>query len=165
VKQVGSSGPQGLSGGTPPPSPSPPPFRAGGSRAPSGPRKLVVPIVIALAVFFGANKLLHHENRYEKLATDVTKAIAANDMHPVDKEFNALTREKLHDRGKVGQLSDFVNADGKLKKIKEDTPSGSAPGFHHFVATFENGQRAEDLTVDADGKIADFHVRPETSQP
>ncbi len=158
MKQVGSSGPQGLSGGITPP---PPPFRAGGSPAARGPRKLVVPILIGLAVFLGANRLLHHENRYEKLATNVTKAIAANDMHPVDKEFNALTRVKLADRGTVGRLSDFVNADGALKSVKEDTPSGSTAGYHHFVATFATGKRSEDLTVDADGKIADFHVRPE----
>ncbi|GAC1396223.1 MAG: hypothetical protein NVSMB59_15150 [Vulcanimicrobiaceae bacterium] len=161
MKQVGSSGPVGLSGGTG--GGMPPPYRRPGRTG--GPRKLVVPIVIAIVAIFGANKLLHHENRYEKLATTVTQAIAANDMRPVEKEFNALTREKLRDRGKVGQLSDFVNADGKLKKIVEDTPGNSPAGFHHFVATFEKGQRTEDLTVDTDGKIADFHVRPEAAKP
>ena len=34
------------------------------------------------------------------------------------------------------------------------------PGYHHFTAAFDKGTLAEDLTVDADGKIADFHVRP-----
>ncbi len=139
------------------------PPRAGGvagARAASPVRKIAVPSIIAIAVIFGGNKLLHHENRYEKLATDVTKALAANDMRPVEKEFNAITRAKLADRGKVGTLSDFVNADGALESIKEDTPSGSNPNFHHFVAAFKNGKRAEDLTVDSDGKIADFHVRP-----
>ena len=131
------------------------------ARAAGPARKFAVPIVVvAIALLFGANKLLHHENRYEKLATDVTKALAANDMRPVQKEFNAITRAKLADRGKVGTLSDFVNADGALISMKEDTPSGSDPNYHHFVATFKNGTRTEDLTVDSDGKIADFHVRP-----
>jgi hypothetical protein len=133
---------------------------AAGARAAGSVRKLAVPVAIAIALLFGANKLLHHENRYEKLATDVTKALAANDMRPVEKDFNAITRAKLADRGKVGTLSDFVNAEGALASMKEDTPSGSNPNFHHFVATFKNGKRAEDLTVDNDGKIADFHVRP-----
>lgn len=150
-----------------PPGGTPPPPDRGGSGGPptGGPRKLLVPIVVALVVAFAAGKLLHHENRYEKLATEVTHAIAANDMRPVARDFNALTRAKLADRGKVGQLSDFVNADGALKSIAEDTPSGSAAGYHHFTATFANGQRAEDLTVDSDGKIADFHVRPLATQP
>ena len=138
----------------------PTPNAAAGARAAGSARKFAVPIVVAIALLFGANKLLHHENRYEKLATDVTKALAANDMRPVEKEFNAITRAKLADRGKVGTLSDFVNADGALTSMKEDTPSGSNPNYHHFVATFKNGSRAEDLTVDSDGKIADFHVRP-----
>lgn len=158
MKQVLPSGP---TAGGPPGGGLPPPRGPGRSGQPSGGgRKLIVPILVALAVVFGANRLIHHENRYERLASDVTRAVAANDMRPVTKEFNALTREKLADRGKVGQLSDFVNADGALKSVKEDTPSGSKPGYHHFVATFQNGQRAEDLTVDSDGKIADFHVRP-----
>ncbi len=133
---------------------------AAGARAAGSVRKFAVPVVIAIVLLFGANKILNHENRFEKLATDVTKALAANDMRSVEKEFNAITRAKVADRGKVGTLSDFVNADGALASIKEDTPSGSNPNFHHFVATFKNGKRAEDLTVDGDGKIADFHVRP-----
>lgn len=133
---------------------------AAGARAAGSVRKFAVPVVIAIALIFGGSKLLHHENSYEKLATDVTKALAANDMRPVEKEFNAITRAKLADRGKVGTLSDFVNVEGALESVKEDTPSGSNPNFHHFVASFKNGKRAEDLTVDNDGKIADFHVRP-----
>lgn len=147
-----------------PPIGTPPPDRGGsGGPAAGGPRKFLVPIVIAIALIFSANKLLHHKNHDEVLAADVTRAIAANDMQPVASDFNALTRAKLSDRGKVGQLSDFVNADGKFESVKEDTPSGSAAGYHHFIATFEHGERAEDLTVDSDGKIADFHVRPTTT--
>ena len=164
MKQVIPSAPPTTS--LPPGGAPPPPYRGGGGGSPAnGPRKLLVPIVVAVVVIFSAGKLLHHENRYEKLATDVTKAIAANDMRPVAHEFNAITRAKLSDRGKVGQLSDFVNADGALKSMKEDTPGGSAAGYHHFIATFEHGGRAEDLTVDSDGKIADFHVRPLATQP
>jgi hypothetical protein len=32
--------------------------------------------------------------------------------------------------------------------------------LHWFVAEFERGTRIEDLTLDADGKIAAFHIRP-----
>jgi hypothetical protein len=115
-------------------------------------------LFIILAVI--ANMLLHRGNRYERLADRVTKAIANNDMTPVASEFNALRRPQLSDRGKVGRLSDFVNADGAFKSVKEDTPSGSQAGYHHFIAHFDKGDLAEDLTLDVDGKIADFHVKP-----
>jgi hypothetical protein len=132
-----------------------------GGTVPKPARRGLLPLGLGIIVaLLGINLLLHHENRYEKLATDVTKAIAANDMRPVEPEFNALRRPQLEDRGKVGQLSDFVNADGTLKRIKEDTPAGAKAGYHHFTAEFDKGNLSEDLTVDADGKIADFHVRP-----
>lgn len=160
MKQVTPGGSTGaLPGGGAPPNRAP-----GGVRPTGGPRRFLIPILIAVVVAFGANRLIGHENRYEKLATEVTKAIAANDMRPVEKDFNAITRAKLSDHGQVGRLSDFVNADGALTKIKEDTPSGSKDGYHHFVATFKSGSRAEDLTLDSDGKIADFHVRPLSAQ-
>jgi hypothetical protein len=139
--------------------------QAGGTPGAPGPRlgQRSGLLPVALAVIFGALIVYyfsHRENRYEKLASDVTKAVAANDMRPVEKDFNALRRPQLEDRGKVGQLSDFVNADGTLKRVKEDTPADSKAGYHHFIAEFDKGNLSEDLTVDADGKIADFHVRP-----
>ncbi len=128
-------------------------------KRPKGPIVIAALIAVIIAVFL----LRHHENRYEKLASDVTRAIAANDMRPVAKEFNALRRPQLEDRAKVGGLSDFVNAEGAFKNVKEDTQGTQKPGYHHFVASFEKGKLAEDLTVDGDGKIADFHVHPLSS--
>ena len=123
--------------------------------------RALLPLAFGIIVVVSAfNLLAHRENRYEKLATEVTKALAANDMRPVEHDFNALRRPQLEDHAKVGGLSDFVNADGALKRIKEDTPAGSKVGYHHFIATFDKGNLSEDLTVDADEKIADFHVRP-----
>lgn len=145
-----------------PPSPGMPnapgaPFRAG---APNR-MKALVPLALGIVVLVSAfNTLRHHENRYEKLASDVTRALAANDMRPVEGEFNAITRPKLEDRGKVGTLSDFVNADGKLESVKEQPQPEGKPNTHLFIATFEKGQRAEDITLDSDGKIVDFHVKP-----
>jgi len=128
---------------------------------PAGRSKVLLPLVLGVVVAVSAfNVFSHRENRYERLASDVTRAIAANDMRPVEKEFNAIRRPQLEDRAKVGALSDFVNAEGKLKNVKEQTPPDAKSGTHRFVATFEKGQRAEDLAVDADGKIVDFHVTP-----
>jgi hypothetical protein len=125
-------------------------------------RLRVILIAFGLFIVLGvlANMLLHRGNHYERLADRITTAIANNDMRPVENEFNALRRPQLHDRGKVGRLSDFVNAKGAFKEVKEDTPSGSRAGYHHFVAHFEKGDLGEDMTLDVEGRVADFHVKP-----
>jgi hypothetical protein len=117
---------------------------------------LVAAIVLVLLLL--VYRLFHHANHYEHLADDVTKALVNNDMRPVENEFNALRRPELENRAKVGALSNFVNDEGAFKGVKEDTPSGSPDGYHRFVAHFEKGDLSEELTVDADGKIAKFDV-------
>ena len=98
------------------------------------------------------------ENHYEQLADRVTKAIVANDMRPVEPDFNALRRPQLENRERVGRLSDDLRPLGAFKAVHEDTPKDAPAGFHHFQAQFEKATWVEDLTVDADGKIAAFHV-------
>jgi len=120
---------------------------------------LVVLLLFLLGVFV-ATRLVHHENSSEALAGAVTRAIANNDMRPVEGDFNAIERPQLENRGRVGELSDFVNALGAFKSVKEDTAQGSQDQYHHFIVTFEKGTRSEDMTLDADGKIASFHIRP-----
>ena len=70
------------------------------------------------------------------------------------------TLPSLMERERVGRLSDQLVPLGKFKRTKENTPAGSLPGTHWFVAEFERGTRIEDLTLDADGKISAFHIRP-----
>ena len=143
-------------GGTPPP---PPPITPGRPLRPSR-SKALLPLVLGAVVFFSAfNLFTHRENKYERLASEITRAIAANDMRPVEKDFNAIRRPQLEDHAKVGGLSDFVNVEGKLKRVREQTPADAKSGEHRFIATFDKGTRAEDLTVDAEGKVVDFHVR------
>ena len=138
------------------------PQGGGGRTATARKSNLRAPIVaaIVLLLLLLAWRAFHHENRYEHLATDVTKALLNNDMRPVEGKFNALRRPELENRAKVGSLSNFVNAEGGFKGVKEDTPAGSADGYHHFVAHFDKGDLSEDLTVDSEGKIAKFDVHP-----
>jgi hypothetical protein len=100
------------------------------------------------------------ENHNEQLADRVTMAIVANDMRPVEPDFNALARPGLENRAKVGRLSDDLNALGKFKRTHETTPKDAPPLRHTFDADFEKGAWVEDLTFDSDGKIASFHVHP-----
>ena len=141
----------------------PPVWRPGGA----SPARRMSPLVLVLGVVLFAllfYRLTHGANSSERLATDVTRAIANNDMRPVEKEFNAIRRPELENHARVGRLSDFVNEDGALKSVKEDTPSGSAAGYHHFIAHFEKGDREEKMMLDGDGKIAAFKVLPLASQ-
>lgn len=124
-------------------------------------RRFALPAVAAVLLLAGC----FGENHYEKLADQVTKAIVANDMRPVEPEFNAIVRPKLLNRSRVGQLSDELNALGALKGIKENTPSGAPAGEHTFAAEFQKATWSEDMLIDADGKIAAFHVHPKPSVP
>ena len=145
---------------TQPPAPQPPasplapaparPQRSMGARL--LPTALIVVVVILWSLF------RPHPNPNELLATRVTTAIVNNNMQPVADDFNAIPREQLGNRAKVGQLSQDLIELGKFQKIKEDTPAASPPLYHHFQAQFEKGTWEEDLTYDSAGKIRSFHV-------
>jgi hypothetical protein len=120
--------------------------------------KRLWPIVAAAGALAAAG--CASETPAEKLADRVTRAIVANDMQPVASEFNAIVRPSLMERERVGRLSDQLVPLGKFKRTKENTPAGAPAGVHRFVAEFERGTRIEDLTLDADGKISAFHIRP-----
>lgn len=115
--------------------------------------RLIAAIVVlpVLAGCFGPN-------RNERLADRVTRAVLANDMRPVVKEFNAIVRPKLENRQLVGRLSDQLNALGRFKGVRETTSRDASDGKHTFDAIFEKAKWVEDIVVDADGKIAAFHI-------
>ncbi|HEY0797929.1 MAG TPA: hypothetical protein VGD50_02205 [Candidatus Baltobacteraceae bacterium] len=96
----------------------------------------------------------------ERLADAVTRAIVANDMRPVESDFNAMVRPKLADRERVGRLSDDLNALGTYQGVHETTPQDAPAGKHRFEVDFANAKWVEDMALDADGKIAAFNVHP-----
>jgi hypothetical protein len=128
------------------------------------PRLIVCVVLVILALLFVDKFLIRHETHAEHLATIVTEAIAANNMAPVESQFNALRRPELENHARVGRLSDFVNAKGAFKNVREDTPPGSPALYHHFIVHFANGDLQERLELDDDGKIAKFNVRSLGSQ-
>lgn len=113
-------------------------------------RGLLACCILALAACSG-------ENANEKLAARVTQAIVDNDVKPVEKDFNALTRPKLT-RGAVGRLSDQLNALGKFERVHETTPKDASGGRHTFDAVFDKAAWREEMTLDEDGKIAAFYI-------
>jgi hypothetical protein len=133
-------------------------------RRPAALRGQLVFFVVLVVTAVAFRLIVPHHNRYEALATNVTRAIISNDMRPVESDFNALRRPQLENRAKVGQLSDDLNALGAFKGLKETTPSDARAGYHTFAARFEKATWDEDMLLDADGKIAAFHVHPPPAQ-
>lgn len=114
-------------------------------------KRLALVLVLVLAACGGG------ENANEKLADRVTQAIVNNDITPVEKDFNALTRPRLT-HGAVGRLSDQLNELGKFDRTHETTPKDVSNGRHTFDAVFEKATWHEEMTLDEDGKIASFYA-------
>ncbi len=107
-------------------------------------------IILLLKTLFG-----HHENKYEKLAHDVTIALQNNDVEAVRKYQNAETATTIT-RGLVGRAADRLAPLGKLKTVKEVTPSEARERTHEFDVAFDKGMVHETMKVDPDFKIVHF---------
>jgi len=131
------------------------PRRTTTARNPRG-RQFLVAFVAVLLVFevwrliFG-----HHANQFEKLAYNVTAALQNNNLEEVKKYQNAETATLIN-RGVVGRAADTLAPLGKLKSVKETTPSGSPDRVHEFNVTFDKGEVHEKMKLDPDNKIVHF---------
>lgn len=118
-------------------------------------RQLLIALV-ALIVIFGLIKVFGpHENKYEKLARNVTVALQSNDVDAVKKYQNAETATTVN-RGIVGRAADRLAPLGKLKDVKEVTAQDAPDRVHEFDVTFERGTIHEKIKVDPDFKIVHF---------
>jgi len=101
------------------------------------------------------------QNRNEREADRITRAVIANDFKPVQDDIGkgiAITRVQ------IAQWSDELNAQGKLLSIKETTTNCS-PGWHCFDVKFEKHEYTERMRFDENGKVVnwDFHMAPATA--
>ncbi|MGD0474858.1 MAG: hypothetical protein ABSB70_16810 [Candidatus Velthaea sp.] len=119
-------------------------------------RQLLIVLVVVLVVF-EALKLMfgHHENKFEKLAYNVTAALQNNNLDEVKKYQNAETATMIN-RGIVGRAADRLAPLGKIKTVKETTPSGSPDQIHEFTVAFDKGTVHEKMKVDPELKIVHF---------
>ena len=108
----------------------------------------------ALALLAGCS----FENRNEREADRITRAVIDNDLRPVQ---NDIAKGITITRVKVAQWSDELDAQGKLLSVKETT-AGCDPGWHCFNVKFQKHDYVERLRFDENGKVVDwdFHMSP-----
>ncbi len=101
------------------------------------------------------------ENRSEREADRVTRAVIANDLRPVQ---NDIAKSVTITRVQVAQWSDELNAQGKLLSVKE-TSADCSPGWHCFDVKFQKHAYVERLRFDENGKVVswNFHMVPQSS--
>jgi hypothetical protein len=133
----------------------------------AGPRAVTTPTptarrnqIIALAVFVVVLVLLVRacaggENRYEKIAHQLTAAVQSNDYNAVAKLENRETAAEMG-HGRLGKAADSLAPLGKIKRVKENTPAGDGDRVHEFDVTFDNGSVHEKIKFDPDDKVFKF---------
>ncbi|HEY6450428.1 MAG TPA: hypothetical protein VIX60_07095 [Candidatus Cybelea sp.] len=96
------------------------------------------------------------ENRYEREADRITRAVIANDFKPVQTD---VAKGITITRVQIAQWSDELNAQGKLLSLKEMTANCS-PGWHCFNVKFQRAEYIERMRFDENGKVVDwkFHM-------
>jgi hypothetical protein len=98
------------------------------------------------------------QNRNEREADRITRAVIANDFKPVE---NDIAKGIPITRVQIAQWSDELNAQGKLLSVKETTANCS-PGWHCFDVKFQKHEYVERMRFDENGKVVnwDFHMAP-----
>lgn len=130
----------------------------------AGPRAVTTPNpsarrnqIIILAVFVVVLVLLIRacaggENRYEKVAHQLTEAVQKNDIAAVKKLENAETAADTN-FARVGHAADVLGPLGKVRRVKEHTPANDGARVHEFDVSFEQGAAHEKILFDPDGKV------------
>ena len=119
--------------------------------------------LIILAVFVVVLVLLVKacaggENRYEKIAHQLTQAAQNNNLAEVQKLENIEAAAEMS-KGRLGRASDVLAPLGTIKHVKEVTPPGGAPRVHAFEVTFDNGSVHEEIQFDPADKVVSLPVR------
>jgi hypothetical protein len=123
--------------------------------------QIVVLVLVVLVVVGVVKACSGGENRYERIAHELTQAVQNNDLAAVQKLENAQTAVEMT-RARLGRASDQLAPLGKIKRVKEVTPPNGPPRVHEFDVTFDKGGAHESITVDPQDKIVHFHEQPTT---
>ncbi|MDQ2680614.1 MAG: hypothetical protein M3Y21_06290 [Candidatus Eremiobacteraeota bacterium] len=100
------------------------------------------------------------QNKYEKQADAITRAVIANNMQPVQSDFTPAVSQQIT-RVKVAELSDELASQGKYEGLKEN-PQNCTAGFHCFDVKFEKRPYREWLQMDDTGKVSAWRIHSAT---
>ena len=140
----------------------------------SGPRAVTTPNpaarrnqIIALAVFvivlvWLVRACAGGENRYERIAHQLTQAVQNNDYAAAAKLENVGTAADTP-RERFGKASDTFTRLGRIRRVKENTPATDGPRVHEFDVTFDKGTVHEKIELDPQDKV--FHFQYDPPQP
>jgi len=111
--------------------------------------------VVAAALVAGCS----FQNRQERDAERITRAVIDNDFRPVQSE---IAKGVSITRVQIAEWSDELNGQGKLLSLKE-TSANCDPGWHCFDVKFQKRAYIERMRYDEQGKIVDwsFHMAPQ----
>ena len=112
--------------------------------------------ILALATAAAMLAGCSFQNKYEREADGITRAVMNNDLKPVQGDIApgiGITRVQ------VAQWSDELSAQGKLLSLKETT-AGCDAGWHCFDVKFEKRGYVERMRLDENGKVVNwqFHM-------
>ncbi len=110
---------------------------------------IVILVVVAARLIFG-----HHENKWERIAGDVTQALQKNDVAAVKSYQNAETATHVT-ASRVGRGADTLGPLGTMKTVKQ-TAVDDDTRIHQFDVTFDKGTVRETIKFDPDDKIVSF---------
>lgn len=114
---------------------------------------------LSLATFAGCGG----QNRNEREADKITRAVVANDVSPVIKDFDPAIKGEIT-RVRVAELSDQLNADGPYQGLKQTTAAWCRTGYLCFDVTFAKRPYHEVMKVGSDGKVQYWWIRPADQQ-
>jgi hypothetical protein len=97
------------------------------------------------------------QNKYEREAESITRAVANNDLRPVKDD---IAPNIPITRTQVAQWADELALQGKLVSVKE--AATCAVGWHCFDVKFEKRAYVEHMRLDDNGKVNgwDFKIAP-----
>lgn len=104
------------------------------------------------------------QNRNEREADSITRAIVNNNVSPVMKDFDPAIKGQLT-RVRVAELSDQLNADGPYQGLKQDPKAQwCKTGYLCFNADFAKRKYHEFMLLGSDGKVTSWWILPAGSQ-
>ena len=95
------------------------------------------------------------QNKNEREADKITRAVMNNDLRPVADD---IEKGVNIPRVKVAEWSDELSAQGKLLSVKETT-ANCEPGWHCFDVKFEKHAYVERMRLDENGKVVNWSFR------